>query len=424
MKYRSSKKIFSFLYFSIGSLIAAIFVGLFLLYCVYMLPTARMRYNVNRSLTYIQAENDSYMWAPYQKSSALDGFTDSIMLGNAIYESKFSALHDALVNPRMEFTPGDTVPVDSLAKYASGETGGKEVTYARYWHGYLVLLKPLLLIFSPADIRLLNMTAQFFLGLFALLLAYKKAGYRLAIPFASAMLCLNPISTALCFQYTDVYLLTLIFEVILLHFRTDQKTFGYLLFLWLGILVAYFDFLTYPLVSLGFLLITELLLCQETLPRKLQRFLRNSASWVIGYGGMWASKWILATLFTEQNVIRDALSSAQERTSCSVNSSNISPLFVLKRNIQVYINPSVGFLLLLLCIGLLYLLIVKNRRLRFRASSIVSFSLCAILPVIWTFLLTNHSIIHPYMTYRNFAVSAMAMGCIIADCFRQEPRQP
>ena len=106
MKYRSSKKIFSFLYFSIGSLIAAIFVGLFLLYCVYMLPTARMRYNVNRSLTYIQAENDSYMWAPYQKSSALDGFTDSIMLGNAIYESKFSALHDALVNPRMEFTPG------------------------------------------------------------------------------------------------------------------------------------------------------------------------------------------------------------------------------------------------------------------------------------------------------------------------------
>ena len=69
MKYRSSKKIFSFLYFSIGSLIAAIFVGLFLLYCVYMLPTARMRYNVNRSLTYIQAENDSYMWAPYQKAA-------------------------------------------------------------------------------------------------------------------------------------------------------------------------------------------------------------------------------------------------------------------------------------------------------------------------------------------------------------------
>lgn len=86
------------------------------------------------------------------------------------------------------------------------------------------------------------------------------------------MLCLNPISTALCFQYTDVYLLTLIFEVILLHFRTDQKAFGYLLFLWLGILVAYFDFLTYPLVSLGFLLITELLLCQETLPRNCSVF--------------------------------------------------------------------------------------------------------------------------------------------------------
>lgn len=424
MKYQSRKKFLFLLCICAASLVAAILIGFTLLCCAYALPTAPMRYNVNCSIAYIESERDYYMWAPYHQSSALDGFTDSIMLGNAIYDSSSSPFHDALVNPRMEFTPGDTVPVDSLAKYASGETDGREVTYARYWHGYLVFLKPLLMFFSPADIRLLNMTVQLLLSALVLTLAYKKAGCGLSLSLGAAMLCLNPISTALCFQYTDVYLLTLIFEAILLHFRTDTKDFSCLLFLWLGIAIAFFDFLTYPLVSLGFLLITELTLCRETLAKKLKRILLDSAAWGIGYGGMWAGKWVLATVFSEQNVIQNALRSMLERTSSSVDSVSISPLLVLKRNIQVYINPSSELLALLLLIGLLFLLFVQKRKPKLHAASIIPLVLCAIYPVVWTLLLTNHSIIHPHMTYRNFAVSVMAAGCIIADCFRPGSRQP
>ena len=420
MKQRSCPKALSLFSFSVGSLIAAILIGFLLLSCVYALPTARMRRNVKDSLPYIQNENDFYFWAPYHNSTALDGFTDSIMLGNAIYESSASPFHDALVNPRMEFTPGDTVPVDSLAKYASGETDGREVTYARYWHGYLLLLKPLLLFFSPADIRLLNMTVQLLLGALVLLLAYKKAGCGLALSLGAAMICLNPISTALCLQYTDVYLLTLIFEAILLHFRTDRKQFGCLLFLWLGIAIAYFDFLTYPLVSLGILLVTELALCRETLTGKLKRMLLDSSAWAIGYGGMWAGKWVLATVFSEQNVIQNALQSVRERTSATVDAASISPLLVLKRNIQVYVNPSAELLFLLLLFGLLYLLIIKKRAPRLHAVSIVPLVLCAAYPVIWTLLLSNHAMIHSHMTYRNFAISVMAIGCMIDSCFPRE----
>ena len=291
----------------------------------------------------------------------------------------------------MEFTPGDTVPVDSLVKYAAGENDGWEVTYARYWHGYLTVLKPLLLFFTPADIRLLNMTVQFLLVALVLMLAYKRSGLSLTLPLGAAILCINPVSTALCLQYTDVYVLTLIFEIGLLFFRTDKKSHGYLLYLWLGISIAFFDFLTYPLISLGFLLITEIMLCDETLLAKLKRMLLNSSVWFIGYGGMWAGKWILATLFTEQNVIQNALGSIQERTSSSVDSVGFSLFQVFKRNIQVYVNPSVELLLVLLFIGLLYLLCIQKRKPCLRAAILIPLLLCSMYPVVWTCLLANQS---------------------------------
>lgn len=314
----------------------------------------------------------------------------------------------------MEFTPGDTVPVDSLVKYASGETNGREVTYARYWHGYLVVLKPLLLFFTPADIRLLNMTVQFLLCALVLILAYTRKGFALAAPLCAAILCINPISTALCFQYTDVYLLSLGAIAILLGFRTDKKKYGCFLYLWLGIAIAYFDFLTYPLVSLGLLLITELALCKESLGCRLKRMGLNSALWFVGYGGMWAGKWIIASLFSEENVFQSAQNRALAWTS-STDSAFPPILQVFKRNLQVYVSPSVELLILLVFAFLIYALIIKKWHIRPQAVTIVPLILCAMYPVIWTCILRNHSAVHPHMTYRNFTISVMAALCIIAD---------
>ena len=109
------KDVFSLLGLSVGSLLAAILAGVVLLTAVYALPTRRMRHNVSISLPYLLAEGDRYQWAPYHNGTELDGFTDALMLSNAIFEGTGNPLQDALTNPRMEFTPGDMVPVDSLS---------------------------------------------------------------------------------------------------------------------------------------------------------------------------------------------------------------------------------------------------------------------------------------------------------------------
>ena len=407
---------------SMGSLLAAILAGILLMTAAYLLPTARMRHNVEISLPYILSEGDRYQWAPYHNGTELDGFTDAIMLGNAIYEGQASPLQKAMVNPRAEYTPGDSVPVDSLGRYAQKEEGYREVTYARYWHGYLLFLKPLLLFFTPSDIRLLNMTVQLLLAALVLGLCYQEKGFRLALPMGAALLCLNPISTALCFQYTDVYLLTLVFCGVLLHFRTDRKKYGLLLYLWLGICVAFFDFLTYPIVSLGVLLTVEMLLREDSLWKKIGHMLLASFAWAVGYGGMWAGKWVAASALTDQNVIMDALQNVAGRASSTAGEKNVEFFAVLWQNAQNYVNPAFKLLLLLLVLGLCWLLLAKKCRFSFDGKGLLPLLLCAVLPLIWYFCVKNHSMIHAYMTHRDLSVTVLALGCCIGVCLKQGER--
>lgn len=81
------KKIFPLFGMTAASLVIAIVAGILLLTCAYALPTARMRYHVSLNLPYLEQDGDYYFWAPYHQSTASDGFTDAIMLGNAIYNS-------------------------------------------------------------------------------------------------------------------------------------------------------------------------------------------------------------------------------------------------------------------------------------------------------------------------------------------------
>ena len=252
-----------------------------------------------------------------------------------------------------------------------------------------------------------------------LALSYRRGGLGLAIPLGAALLVLNPISTALCLQYTDVYLLTLVFGILLLWRRTDGQKFGCLLYLWLGIGVGFFDFLTYPVASLGILLAIELTVSTSGLWKKIQAMLLNSTAWALGYGGMWAGKWVVASAFTDQNVILDALRNISGRTSSTAGEETVDIFSVLWRNAQTYVNVQTLFLLLVLGALLGYLVMVKKFRLRLSASTLVPLVLCALYPVAWYAVLRNHSMIHAYMTHRDLAVTVMALGCMLSSSLQK-----
>lgn len=92
------------------------------------------------------------------ENKLLDNFTDCLMYATAIHPGTGNPVRDAVRNARYGYEDLDML--QSLVDYAN-DAGDKEnqryeVVYPRYWHGYLVILKPLLLFFNVNRIRMLN----------------------------------------------------------------------------------------------------------------------------------------------------------------------------------------------------------------------------------------------------------------------------
>lgn len=401
------------------SLVLAVCIGTAAMIAVYCLPTRRMNDNIGKSLDILEVERHRFTWAPGYAGTGLDGYTDAIMLGNAVYRGSGSHLRDAMLNPRVYYQ-ADENPLDSVTKYVNKSelSEGTEVTYSRYWHGYLAWLKPMLLFFTLSDIRMLNMMFQFGLALYLLLELFRLGGYRMAIPFAVALLSINPISAALCLQYSSVYDVMLLGALGLLKLRLYDTEYDWYVFLWIGILTAFFDFLTYPVAALGINLVLITILSHGDFKGKILRIIRATFAWCLGYAGMWSGKWIIAFLLTGNNTIADALGAVANRSGADavieVGKANVTPLDVIRANLNVYCNSASALLLLFLVCLLIIWIFVKKPRFHFDAATALPLLLIALYPFVWYAAVKNHSIVHFWMTHRNLSVTIFALACLIA----------
>ena len=398
---------------ALSLLLAAVLLGTVLMTCAYILPTGRMQTNVAESFETIDTEGGSFTWAPGYAGSRLDGFTDNIMLQTAVYDGTDGPLTEAMLNRRMNFPKAQLSPGVALINYVYGARNGEAESYGRYWHGYLLFLKPLLLFFNLSDIRMFLMLAQWGLAAVVLLLAYRKGGAKLALPLGAAILCLNPVSTAMSMQYSSIYLLMLVFSILELQLDSFSRKRGWVLYLILGVCTAFFDFLTYPPVALGICLGLEILVSNISSKEKLGATIASGLSWGFGYGGMWSGKWLIGSLLTGQNILSDALETAQYRTGTAVSAAEGAAgtglLQVLSKNLSVYLTPGYLVLFGLLLVLLLGLLLCKKYRFAPDRSSLVSLALVALVPFGWYLVLTNHSSVHYWMTYRDLAVTVFAV---------------
>ena len=402
---------------ALAILLAAILVGTMLMIGVYILPTGRMLTNVAESIEIIDTEGGSFTWAPGYPGSRLDGFTDNIMLQTAVLEGSGNPIKDAMLNNRMDFPNAQLSPGDALINYVYGARNGEITTYGRYWHGYLLFLKPLLLFFNLSDIRMMLMLAQLGLAAFLLCLAYKKNGARLAVPLGLALVCINPVSAAMSMQFTSIYLLTLVFALAELRVDSFSKARGWALYLLLGICTAFFDFLTYPPAAFGICVLLEILSSQGSTKEKLRKTVLSGLSWGLGYGGMWSGKWVVGSLLTGQNILADAITTAQYRTGTEVAAGEGAAAGfgeILAKNLGALLGPA--YLILFGCLLALFFWLLVSKRYRFvpAKSLLPALGLIALVPFIWYFVLKNHSSVHYWMTYRNLSVTVMALAAYLS----------
>lgn len=407
------KKILKYSAGAAATLLTSIVLGALLLILVFKLPTEEMKNNVQRSTEIYNYEGVYPQLMAGYKMSQLDNCTDATMLANAITPPR--SYKDAMLVLRVEYA--DRNPVGSLTDYAN-DVKGKTFTpdYPRYWHGYLVLLKPLLLFFDVSDIRVLNMFLQFGLLLYIIWLIMRKELKQYLLAFIVPILLMNPLTLPLSFQFSTVSLIMLFSVIIALQKEAWSFDGQLLFFLLIGIATAYFDFLTFPLVGLYFPMIF-LLMREKSWKCALKLVIAGSIAWIIGYAGMWCGKWLIGSIITGQNIFKNALFRAGRYTGMTYEGAKISHLQIIFKNIQVLMKYPV----LLGGIGVLIYYIrnfikAKKAEETYKLSIVegVPYIIIALAPICWYLAAGTHSYIHYWFTYRELCVSVFAaLACIV-----------
>lgn len=304
--------------------------------------------------------------------------------------------------------------MERILRYDKSTVTGKG-SYARYWHGYLLYLKPLLAVVNYSTIRVLNRVFQFALFAVLILMLVRKRKMAWILPVIGLVVSLAPLTISYSLQYSSVYDIMLI-AMIVTVWKIDGWSFKQMMILFLltGILTSYFDLLTFPVVTLGvpaglyFAIRSQE---QERYFTEIRDLMGVSCFWGIGYLGMWAGKWLMATLITGNNVFLNAYQQIRFRSSTNQDGYVFTIEEMLSKNWKTYFASPVVTILWLSCLVLFILLV--NRYGTQLLRKCVPLFLVILMPFVWYIVVSNHSFIHYFFTYRNCAISIFAFLCIV-----------
>lgn len=407
--------------------IAGIVAGLLLLALVYMLPTWRVNYHIGESMWDLR-------WESTQTKSGemLDYFTEGFML-SIIYNKGDSYAEDMLL---AKFMSGEkNNPLINLYDYItqSPDNAFAPKSYGRYWHGYQTVLTPLLIFFNVDQIKTLNMAVQLVLVFAIVALLGMRRRADMIIPFAAMYLTLAPVSLFYSFQYSSTFYV-MCFLSLAVALKYDKWSFAKLCFAFevAGIMEAFFDYLTYPAVALAVPMIMFFALDaseRKTLVERIKQFVLLCVSWVFGYIGMWSGKWLVATVFTDENIIADAIKNVKFRSSTSQGTDVFNYDLAVTNNLKYLVESNAGlFRLLLVLLVVVWLVCMLNalRRkagaLQATAASAAIIALCCLMPFVWYAGTINHSYLHAPFTFRELSITVYGAMTLLYLALYRKPK--
>lgn len=393
-------------------------LGFLLIVMVYALPTEKMDLHVRESGASLQTEGNYWRMLPNSPYTNLDNYTDSLMLLTAAYDQTETNLFKRAMN-NYHITINDATMPESCMLLGSAEDRGYALhQYGRYWHGYLVVLKPLLLFLNIDEIRQLNWLCIMGSAMGIGILLYHRKKLKYLFPYLLAICFMNPGTIANSLQNSTAFLTASvgIILLLLLYAREKFRAHIWLFFMVLGMATSYFDLLTYPVVALGFPLAFWLVLTEGDAVgirkglRIWGQLILHSAMWALGYVGMWGAKWVLASLITGQRYVTDALNNILIRSG-NVAFGEEFTLTNLYTKLWYYMSISKIWTLTLVFVALCAVALCFSRK-RWSAWPLtVAFLLIALYPLLWGIGAKNHTYIHDLFTHRNWGLTILGLSC-------------
>ena len=383
-----------------------------LVIAVHMIPRSAIEPQVKSSAE-IFSQEGVYPYKPSLDGRVVvDNHTDCYMLNVAYCADNAHPVDAAMRNYRYRDHIDITV---SMRHLLDGHIVREPFEYGKYWHGYLVFLRPLLTLLDYGKIRVLNGIVLTILLVITLYLLARRLSVGIAMCFVVALFMVHSAVIPWSLQFSTCYYISLVSMIALLGFRPLSATRHRLLlcFFAIGAVTSFLDFLTTPVMTLGLPLTVAILLDDK---RCGMRFvLALCVAWCLGYGLMWASKWVLAFLLAGYNPM--------EEVSDSVHIHSIGKgaepvwtywqkmLDVMLERWSLFTAKGLSRWAIIAVLAIPALLSIKGNRTCSRKYSALLF--VAMLTPIWYFVVARHSYTHFLITMRALIVCWFASLCFL-----------
>ena len=381
-------------------------LGFLLLTISYMIPC-------ENSFNQINHNGDDILHTPKASIATYDTtrndmYTDKIILSQiSYYNHNVSLIENAMGGYRTD--PGN------FSQYISGEGESTIHDYPRYWHGHLVIYKPIFYFLDYEGFKVLNLFAELILVISVLALMIERNLKNYCVPFLFSLFFIHLEVIGVSLQFSTVFNLMLLSLIILLKYKEflfkDKRLLYY--FLVVGMVTSYSDLLTYPLVTFAIPMIFCLLLEMDNnnLKDAILKIVLFAVVWTVGYAGMWACKWVISSFVLNKDVITMALNQLLFRVDPN-SYGDFSRIDAVLKNVLVYKKRA--YMIIFAFIGVYYVKRLISHRKNIKVNKVkrvVPLLIMAAAPFVWYFVACSHSYIHYWFTYRELLIFFLAIFC-------------
>lgn len=317
-----------------------------------------------------------------------------------------------------------------LYKAVTEEITNPNTDYTRYWHGTAGVIRILHLVTDVTGVKNLGFFIILALAAVIMILLIRDEKDFVAVAFFLSICMIKIWNVRLSMEYQPAFILA--FLMCILYLCMERKGNDKLIFLAIagGEGIAFFDFLTTE--TLVILLPLILVITVRALDGRIGIWKENlkflttqGIAWLVSYGVTIIMKWVLASVVSGENKFLTALHMAKERVNGKVpvkegtNSilqilnapaANLSVLFGGTRRIESF-SLTLGIILIILFF-VIFIVGMCNAKKEKRTAIGILFGLGSVI-LLRYMVLSNHSYLHAFFTYRGLVSMILAMFSII-----------
>lgn len=404
-----------FIKFSI-TLLISLSIALLLMCMAFSIPVERISNNVAKSATILTNEGQYYSPIPFVQGTQLDNYTETVYLNEALIGPRqMGILKGALSGARYIANEDDDSAVNLADVVNNKENIQIQGTSRRFWNGYIIPLKILLLITDYSGIRELNTILQISLIVILIYLLQKKRLAYCIAPVTLAFLFVKPFIIAFSMTLAGFLYCTVIPCIFMLLFNDaiQKKNFYYLFFEMVGICTFFFNMNYCQLVTFAAPLLLYFLMNgidKNCFKKSLALFV----AWFFGYAGMMIGKWALYTCFIDNSIIREVTDSMLFRMGAG-NVDDFTRLDAILINIGRAFGDIWWLIFEFAFICFCIFRIRKNKNMiRPSKVEIGFFAFLCILPIIRYLIFANHVYVHNFITYRLMVIAVLSVNVFLA----------